>query len=569
MRDFNYKKCLILGVIILFIGASFVPSISGQNGKTNNEDPVIFFLSNDFTNAYWKFDEGSGNTAHDSSLHGYDGTIYGASWTADTPSGSGYALNFDGVNDYINFDDYSKNLLGFNRTDDLIFSFYFKTTSTDKGVIYSSCRGDSYGYNPGFHIALLPNGSIEVQVWRLSCGILMSTSGSYNNGAWHYTQIYYNGDSAHPTVDVYVDGNHDTTYVKYVCAFYSDNFKYTHMGRNSHELTDYFKGKIDEFEIDKYPGGNEQNPPVIDGTNYGQKNIEYDYTFTTYDPEEDQIWIQVDWGNGDITDWEGPYTSEDVVTMSNSWNNNGVYEVMARSKDYWHQSSWSQPFEVVIGNRPPDAPTIDGPKSGNSGVILTYKFETNDHEGDDVLYYVEWGDETIENWFGPYPSGQEVTATHSWDEDGVYDIRVKARDINGNLGDWSEYYQIRIGNEPPSIPDINGPRECKVGVEYIYNFISNDPNGDDVKFEIHWGDGNEEMTDFYSSGDEVTASHTWTKKGDFKIKARAWDPYEEHSEYKEITITIPRVKTLNLNLFEWLFERFPIVYQIINHLLEL
>ena len=46
----------------------------------------------------WHLDEGSGNIAHDSSGQGNDGTIYGATWTDGK---FGKALNFDGVDDYV------------------------------------------------------------------------------------------------------------------------------------------------------------------------------------------------------------------------------------------------------------------------------------------------------------------------------------------------------------------------------------------------------------------------------------------------------------------------------------
>jgi hypothetical protein len=48
--------------------------------------------------AYWSFDEGSGDIAHDDSGNGNDGTVYGATWVAGV---SGYALEFDGVGDYV------------------------------------------------------------------------------------------------------------------------------------------------------------------------------------------------------------------------------------------------------------------------------------------------------------------------------------------------------------------------------------------------------------------------------------------------------------------------------------
>jgi len=433
-----YKKSLILGIVVLFIGASIVPSISGYSGKTSaqitNGDPVSFLMSDDYVNAYWKFDEGNGNTAHDSSNHNYDGTIYGATWTTDTPSGSGYALNFDGLDDYVDFDNYAEYYLGFNKTDDAIFSFHFKTSSKDKGVIYSSCRGDAYGYNPGFHIALNPNGTIEVQVWRLNCGILMSSIDSYTNGVWHEVEIFYNGITTNPYVEIYVDGNLDSTYDKYVCFFYSDNFKYTQMGRNSHELTDYFDGKVDEFKFIKYPGGNKQDPPTIDGPTYGDAGIEYDYTFVSDDPEGDEWWLRVDWDDGTYEEWDGPYDSGGAVTKSHTWSRDGLYNVKAKSRDRWDDSWWSEEYPVRIGNWPPDAPEISGPKSGKKNQVLTYTFVSEDHEGEDIFYYIEWGDDSVDDWFGPFPSGQEVTASHQYGTEEIFEIRAKAKDINDEEG---------------------------------------------------------------------------------------------------------------------------------------
>ena len=48
---------------------------------------------------YWRFDEGSGGTAHDSSGNGKDGTISGAAWYAG--GWDGWCLDFDGDNDVV------------------------------------------------------------------------------------------------------------------------------------------------------------------------------------------------------------------------------------------------------------------------------------------------------------------------------------------------------------------------------------------------------------------------------------------------------------------------------------
>lgn len=47
---------------------------------------------------YWKFDEGRGTIAADSSAYGHHGTIFGATWV---PGKIGQALAFDGTNDYV------------------------------------------------------------------------------------------------------------------------------------------------------------------------------------------------------------------------------------------------------------------------------------------------------------------------------------------------------------------------------------------------------------------------------------------------------------------------------------
>jgi hypothetical protein len=47
---------------------------------------------------YWNLDQGSGTIAYDSSGYNNHGTIYGASWTSGKVNS---ALNFDGLNDYV------------------------------------------------------------------------------------------------------------------------------------------------------------------------------------------------------------------------------------------------------------------------------------------------------------------------------------------------------------------------------------------------------------------------------------------------------------------------------------
>ena len=89
-----------------------------------------------------------------------------------------------------------------------------------------------------------------------------------------------------------------------------------------------------------------------------------------------------------------------------------------------------------IINDSPDAPTIDGITSGKAGSVYEYTFETTDPDCDDVYYYIDWDDETFEEWIGPYDSGEQVIVNHEWSEEGAYTIKAKAKDVYDAESEW-------------------------------------------------------------------------------------------------------------------------------------
>jgi parallel beta-helix repeat protein len=95
-------------------------------------------------------------------------------------------------------------------------------------------------------------------------------------------------------------------------------------------------------------------------------------------------------------------------------------------------------------NSPPLTPRITGPTFGKVGEEYEYIFYTIDLNGDDVYYYIDWGDQTFEEWIGPYKSGEEITISHTWKKKGTYFITAKARDTQG-----AESY---VGNLCVTIP---------------------------------------------------------------------------------------------------------------------
>ncbi len=98
------------------------------------------------------------------------------------------------------------------------------------------------------------------------------------------------------------------------------------------------------------------------------------------------------------------------------------------------QSSPDVIFGLNVGNEPPGAPDIDGPASGSAGTLYEYDFTSIDPDGDDVEYYIDWGDENTTEWTSSAPSNTPVTVSHTWAENGDYIITAKARDIYGLEG---------------------------------------------------------------------------------------------------------------------------------------
>lgn len=95
-------------------------------------------------------------------------------------------------------------------------------------------------------------------------------------------------------------------------------------------------------------------------------------------------------------------------------------------------------------NRPPQKPGVpQGPSQGKAGVNYTFSTSTTDPDGDSIYYQWNWGDE-MSAWFGPYPSGQVVNATHKWQTVGDYFIMVNAKDSQQLESGWSNPAMIHI-----------------------------------------------------------------------------------------------------------------------------
>jgi len=95
-------------------------------------------------------------------------------------------------------------------------------------------------------------------------------------------------------------------------------------------------------------------PNAPTGPTTGLMNIQYTFTATTVDPEDDNISFLFDWGDGNTSGWVGPYPSGGTGSASHRWAALGTYEVKVKAKDdsVGRESGWSPAFTFTIVEAP-------------------------------------------------------------------------------------------------------------------------------------------------------------------------------------------------------------------------
>jgi len=159
----------------------------------------------------------------------------------------------------------------------------------------------------------------------------------------------------------------------------------------------------------------------------------------------------------------GEYDGTKTCSIS-GLDSNTVYTWTVSATDIGSGDTTTEVYTFTTGddNNPPNKPNIQGPKGGLPFISYSFTFTSTDPDGDDVSFYIEWGDEQTTYWTGYISSGNPYSEGHSWNNIGTFTIRAKAKDTSGAESSWAEH-------------KISIPRDKAVNKPFL-NFLESHPN---------------------------------------------------------------------------------------------
>jgi parallel beta-helix repeat protein len=107
---------------------------------------------------------------------------------------------------------------------------------------------------------------------------------------------------------------------------------------------------------DNYPlmntwSNNPPETPTINGTSSGTAGVEYDYTMSALDPDNHEIILIIDWGDGSFDEWLPTASGEEIYPYHN-WSEEGTYAVRVKAVDpYGAESDWATQSVTMPKNR--------------------------------------------------------------------------------------------------------------------------------------------------------------------------------------------------------------------------
>ena len=267
------------------------------------------------------------------------------------------------------------------------------------------------------------------------------------------------------------------------------------------------------------------NVPNLTGPHSGQSGDTLSFSVSATDPDQDDVFFSIDWGDGTPAAWIGPFASGVGNPVKHVFADSGAFAARVKAKDTKDmESEWSDYDTIVIGSASASKPTApDGPTAEDEGVFCTFTTTVASSSGESLLVQFDF-DDTLGNWVGPFVSGGVASDSHLFSVAGSYVVKAKAKLAAGGESDWSDGHSIVVAVAAPAIPGApKGPASLYAYVPADFKAVTTSSAGRDVKYVFDWADGSVETTaTTYHSGDTVVLSHFWSAAGAYAAKVRAF-----------------------------------------------
>jgi subtilisin family serine protease len=211
------------------------------------QDRSAFFDWNKSLAGYWGMDDYNSSGVYDNSSYDSFGVFNGGLGVGDLVTGKyGNALEFDGVDDYIDVSD--NDLLDFDDGDNYSIGFWIKhsenlTDGKYRRFLQKAATPPLTGYN------FAVEGSTDKVVFWARDGVTPKSIGSgttFTDGVWHHVVGIRNGSNAY----LYVDGVLENSTDSFISGNLSNNASFI-IGHKTFDWPDaeFFKGSLDEIVI--------------------------------------------------------------------------------------------------------------------------------------------------------------------------------------------------------------------------------------------------------------------------------------------------------------------------------
>ncbi|MHC4804974.1 MAG: LamG-like jellyroll fold domain-containing protein, partial [Planctomycetota bacterium] len=405
--------------------------------------------------AHWKFDDGSGITAKDSSRNGHDGTLKGdPQWVAGQLGG---ALDFDGAGDFVEVP-HSPSL---SITNEITIAAWTKMRGNASGEMAIVSKGGWSANDLPYELTETPGGVIYWQFYddggRDSCAPL-----SPPVDEWHHIAATYDGT----IFKCYIDGQLADEW-RYVGKMPKNTASVT-IGRRSRGGT-FFNGMIDEVVIFNRALGAEEIPNIMIGVGgFGLASEPNPADGATDVPRD----IVLSWTPGEFADKHDVYLGTVFYDVNDASRTNPLGVLAGQNQD---PNIYAPPERLAFSetyywrvdevNGPPDYTVYEGDLWSFTTEPIGYPIE-NITATASSAHQADMGPENSING-----SGLDANDLHSNEPT---DMWLSSAEL---LGAWIEYqfdkvyklHQMWVWNSNQMVESLVGMGFRDVTIEYSTN----------------------------------------------------------------------------------------------------